>query len=363
MLVRLDGVEALILQLVGADLVGEPDAAPFLVQVEEHAAALGRDALHGPRQLGAAVATAGAEHVAGQALRVDAHEHAFPVAHVAPHERDVGPPVDDAVVGGHGEGPVRRRKPRRRQALHEPVVAHPVLDQIRHRDHQQAVPAREPVEVRHAGHRAVVVHDLADDAGRIQAGEPGQVHRRFGLACAHQHAAVARPQGRHVAGLGEVGRPGRRIDRHPDRRRAVGGRDAGRRDVLRVDRHGEGGLEPRRVLVHDHRDVELVEALPGHRQADQAPSVAGHEVDRVRRDLVGGDGQIAFVLAILVVDHDQHAAAAERLDRLVDGREARAGGGVAGGRRFRLPVAHDPVCVILAGGRRRPRRRGRRTFR
>jgi hypothetical protein len=37
-----------------------------------------------------------------------------------------------------------------------------VLDQIRDRDHQQAVLARELRQFRHARHRAVVVHDFAD---------------------------------------------------------------------------------------------------------------------------------------------------------------------------------------------------------
>jgi hypothetical protein len=39
--------------------------------------------------------------------------------------------------------------------------------------------------------------------------------------------------------------------------------------------------------------------------------VGGHEVDRLGRDLVGGQHQIALVLAILVVDHDHHLAGAD----------------------------------------------------
>ena len=42
----------------------------------------------------------------------------------------------------------------------------------------------------------------------------------------------------------------------------------------------------------------------------------GHEIDDFRRDLFGGDGEVAFVFAILVVDHDQHAAGADFLNRL-----------------------------------------------
>ena len=46
-----------------------------------------------------------------------------------------------------------------------------------------------------------------------------------------------------------------------------------------------------------------------------------HEVDRLGRDVFGGHRQIAFVLAILVVNDDHHLAAADRGDGVFDGRE------------------------------------------
>ena len=74
-------------------------------------------------------------------------------------------------------------------------------------------------------------------------------------------------------------------------------------------------------LLDHQRDLELVEPLAGHRQADQAAAVLGHEVDRLGRHLLGGHRQIAFVLAILVVDDDDHLAAADRRDGVFDGSE------------------------------------------
>ena len=52
----------------------------------------------------------------------------------------------------------------------------------------------------------------------------------------------------------------------------------------------------------------------GQRQADQAAAVLGHEVDDFGRDFFGGDGEVAFVLAIFVVDDHEHAAGANLLD-------------------------------------------------
>ena len=122
--------------------------------------------------------------------------------------------------------------------------------------------------------------------------------------------------------------------------------------MLRVDGHGERRLEPRRVLAHDHRYVELVETLPGHGKADQAATVARHEVDRVGSDLLRGDGQVPFVLAILVVHHDQHAAATKGLDGVVDAREPRTRRTLAGrgGRRLRfVAVGHGRLDVVPLG--------------
>ena len=73
--VGLDGVEALVLQRVGAHLVGEPDAAALLVQVEQDARPLGRDLLERGMELRAAVALEAAEEVAGEAGGMQAAEH------------------------------------------------------------------------------------------------------------------------------------------------------------------------------------------------------------------------------------------------------------------------------------------------
>src|SRR5687767_11812096 len=73
-LVRLDRVEALVLQLVGAKLVHEPDATALLPEIQKHAAALGRDALERGRHLLAAIAAKRPEDIAGEALRMHAYE-------------------------------------------------------------------------------------------------------------------------------------------------------------------------------------------------------------------------------------------------------------------------------------------------
>src|SRR5581483_3405705 len=63
--VRVDRVEALLLQLVRRELVEQPDAAALLADVEEHAAALALDLRERLLELLAAVAAQRVEHVAG----------------------------------------------------------------------------------------------------------------------------------------------------------------------------------------------------------------------------------------------------------------------------------------------------------
>ena len=49
----------------------------------------------------------------------------------------------------------------------------------------------------------------------------------------------------------------------------------------------------------------------------------GHEVDRIRRRHLGGNDEIALILAVLVVDEDEHPPIARLVDQLLDGGELR----------------------------------------
>src|SRR5207244_13609960 len=87
--VRLDGVETILLELVGLELVEQADAPALLRHVEQHAAALGLDPRERLLELLAAVAAERVEDVAGQALGVDANEHVLGPLDVALQQRDV----------------------------------------------------------------------------------------------------------------------------------------------------------------------------------------------------------------------------------------------------------------------------------
>ena len=111
------------------------------------------------------------------------------------------------------------------------------------------------------------------------------------------------------------------VDGRGDGAGAVVRGDAGGDAFAGFDRNGEGRAVARLVLARHVLEAQLVGALLGQRQADQAAAVLGHEVDGVGRGHLRGDDQIALVLAVLGIDQDDHAAVAQIVDDLGDGRQ------------------------------------------
>ncbi len=111
------------------------------------------------------------------------------------------------------------------------------------------------------------------------------------------------------------------VDGRGDGERAVVRGDAGGDALARLDGDREGRAVARLVLARHVLEAQLGRALARQRQADQAAAVLGHEVDGVGGGHLRRDHEIAFVLAVLGVDQDDHAPVAQVLDDLVDRRE------------------------------------------
>ena len=254
-----------------------------------------------------------------------AHEHVLTLAEVAVDERDVLAIVDVVAVADHAPLAEVGRQARLGDAVHQPLVLQAVGDELGDGDEGEVVPIGERLELRPARRGAVVVEDLADDARRVQAGEPGQVHRGLGVADALQHPAVARPQRVHVARTTQVRAHRGGVHRHLNGGGAVAGADAGGHAEARrgIDAHGEGGAHGLGVVLGLRREPELIHPFAGEGEADH-PLRLHHEVDHLGRDALGGADQVALVLAILVVRHDHETALADVLDRLLDGAERHA---------------------------------------
>ena len=104
------------------------------------------------------------------------------------------------------------------QLFHHGFGAAAVLDQVGNGADFQAVFGRKQLQIGQTGHGAVVFHDFADDGSRGAASHASQVATGFGVAGAHQHAAVNGLQGEDVARLHQVVGPG--VGRHSGFHRA-----------------------------------------------------------------------------------------------------------------------------------------------
>ena len=199
--------------------------------------------------------------------------------------------------------------------MHVTLVRHAVADEFRHGEHLHIVRTAELDQVGNARHGAVVAHDFADDAGGNQAGEPRQIDGGFGLSGADQHPTFACAQREDVPRTREVRWARGGIDRDLNRAGPVVGRDSGGDAVAGVDGFAECRAVVRSVFGGHGPDAQVFKALFGHGQADQSAAVLGHEIDGFGRDFFGGQREVAFVLAIFVVDDHDHAAGADLLDR------------------------------------------------
>ena len=212
--------------------------------------------------------------------------------------------------------------------LHQAFSAAAVFNQVGNGADLQAMLGRKQLQVRQAGHRAVILHDFADDGGRCATGHGRQIAARFGVAGAHQHATFHGLQGKDVPGLDQV--IGLRLGgyRHLHGAGTVGGRDTGGHAFGGLDRHREGGAHLGAVARHHGRQLQPLAALLGQRQADQAATEACHEVDGFGGDMVGGQHQVAFVLAVFLVHQDHNAAGPHVGNDVLHGGDGHRGQGL-----------------------------------
>ena len=212
--VGVDGVEALVLQVVGPQLVGDADA-PALVapQVDDHAQSLFGDRPWRVCSWCAAVAPQRAEHVAGQALAVHPDQHVVLALRRPHHEGQVGLVVEQALVGVAGELAPLGGDPGLGHPPDQLLALAAVADEVGDGDQRQAVALGEALELGQPGHAHAVLGDqLAQHAGRVQPGHAGQVDGGLGVAGPLEDAALPGPQDVDVAGTGQVAGPGGRVD-------------------------------------------------------------------------------------------------------------------------------------------------------
>ena len=247
---------------------------------------------------------------------MDPHEDVLLPNDIALHQSDVFFVLDRAGVADDLEVPVPGGKRRGRHPLDQVFVALTVGDEIGDTGNRELVLLGERLELREASHRPVVVQDLADHRGWFKTGEPRYVDRSFGMAGTPQYTPFLRDEREDVPWSSKVLRESPFVDYHLNGMRTIVGRDSGRDPRSSIDGDREVGLVQGRVL-RDHRsEGELLCPRRLDRHADQATAVTGHEVDRLRGDVLRRHDEIPFVLPVFVIDQDHHLTGTDPLDRL-----------------------------------------------
>ena len=256
----------------------------------------------------------------------------------AERERQVRQRVDLALPRIEREGALGRVHLGSAGRLHAPdqaLAVEAMPDDLLDAAHAQAVLRAQPLEVGHARHLAVGAHDLDDRGRRPQPRHAAEVDAALGLAGAHQHAAVARPERVDVPGPHEVVGTDRGIDQHLDGARAVLGADPGADPVpgMPVDAHRERRAADARVGRHLCVQVEPVARGRVEADAEVAAAHAGEEVHQLRRDELGRHHEVALVLAVLVVDEHDDLAGAQVVEDLGNRAERHGGEKSSAGRK------------------------------
>ena len=303
------------------------------------------DLPHGLMQLRTAITTARAEDVTGQALAMHADQHGLlRVDFAADHgnvvcaisQRTVQIKIEVAVIGRHAHTLF---------ALHQFLAAPAVGDEITDGAHLQLVLAAELLQIVEPRHRTIFVEDLANHSRGIESGQAHQINCRLGVARPLQDAAFPRLQGKNVPGLGQVGRTALCSGQHADCLGTVPRTDPGSHTFGGIDRHREIGPVQFAVVRHHALQTELPRTRHGKRDANETTAVFGHEIDRLGRHFARGHDQIALVLALGIIGHNDHLAGAHVLQDGLDG--------IKGGFAHGPPVKHRRTrwAMSAKGGR------------
>ena len=152
-----------------------------LAQHHHHPGPFAGHAVHGIAERPPGVAALRVHQVPQRVLDMDPDEGRFVRIDLAHDEGEMDRAVDHVAVADHPELAERGRQAALPDPVHRLLVQHAVLDEVRDGADLELVVAREHVEVRPPGHGAVLVHDLDDDGGGLEAREPREVAGRLGV--------------------------------------------------------------------------------------------------------------------------------------------------------------------------------------
>src|SRR6478735_1826983 len=202
-----------------------------------------------------------------------------------------------------------------------------IRHQIRNRNQGAAMLDGEAAQSVQPHHFSVVVHKLCYHAHGLQARQPAQVHGRLGVAGTFPHSPLNGAEGKNMPGTGQGIWPALRVGQDPGRQGAVRGGNSGAHTHGGVAGHGVGGALGVFVDCHHWRQRQGVGPAGVERYADHSGAVADCPAHQRGGGVLGGKNDVAFVLAVLVVHHQDGAPGCHGADGVLDRIEAGTPGG------------------------------------
>ena len=173
----------------------------------------------------------------------------------------------------------------------------------------------------HACHGSVLVENLDEGSRGLQSCHAGKVNGGLSMSGALEHALVLGIERIDVAGPAEVGGLARGVGQSAYGGGAVVGAHAGGASVQKVNSHGERRAQHAGVLLYLMRQFQLPGTAHGDGSTEYAASVAQHEVHLFGCYHLGRGDEVAFVLAVFVIYHNDKLALLEVLKSLLDGAQ------------------------------------------
>ena len=166
----------------------------------------------------------------------------------------------------------------------------------------------------HTCHRAVFVHNLHQCSSGIESSHTAQIDGGFGMSASTQHTVILCVEWVYVSWTSECLRLCCWIGQSLDGFSAIVGTNTCGASLQFVDRYGEWGAEYRCVVLNLMWQVKLLASLDGDRCTKHSTGILQHEVYFLCCNLLGSYYQVAFVLAVFIVNYNHELAFFEVLD-------------------------------------------------
>ena len=226
-------------------------------------------------------------------------------------------PRRHGLVHGKAEMAPCRRHVNLFNLLDQTLIAATVFYELGYRHELQAVPVDKILKIGHAGHRTVVLHNLAAEPNLLKPGQTAEINRRLRVSRTLQHAALAGLQREHVPWPAEIFRLGVWIHARQRRHGAFFGRNA-RRCGDGINRHGECGLMVVGVGLNHLVEIKLAAPILRHGHAYEPLRMCRHEIHVGQCGETCGADAVALVLAILIIGNNNNLTARKRGETLLN---------------------------------------------